>query len=131
MHALIGIVCIWLVSRLLGAAARRLKQPAIIGELFAGILLGPSLIGHYYSFASPYLSTLNVFGTALFLLTAGWEIRLSEVLRYRRLGLAVSATGAVVPFLIGYGLGSGWPALVGYDGLSPAPVFAQIGRAHV
>ena len=124
MHALIGIVCIWLVSRLLGAAARRLKQPAIIGELFAGILLGPSLIGHYYSFASPYLSTLNVFGTALFLLTAGWEIRLSEVLRYRRLGLAVSATGAVVPFLIGYGLGSGWPALVGYDGLSPAPVFA-------
>ena len=124
MQALIGIFCIWLSSRLLGAVARWLQQPAIIGELFAGILLGPSLIGRYYSFTSPWLTALNLFGTALFLLTAGWEIRLSEVLRYRRLGLAVSAAGAVVPFLIGYGLGSGWPALVGYDGLSPAPVFA-------
>ncbi|HEV2111571.1 MAG TPA: cation:proton antiporter [Gammaproteobacteria bacterium] len=124
MQALIGIFCIWLTSRLLGAVARRLKQPAIIGELFAGVLLGPSLIGHYYSFTSPILTALNLFGTALFLLTAGWEIRLSEVLHYRRLGLAVSAAGALVPFLIGYGLGSGWPAVVGYDGLSPAPMFA-------
>lgn len=124
IHALIGIVCIWCAARLLGALARRLKQPAIIGELLAGILLGPSLLGHYYTFTSPFLTALNLFGTALFLLTAGWEIRLSEVLRHRRLGLAVSAAGAVVPFLIGYGLGSECPALVGYDGVSPAPVFA-------
>ena len=124
MHAIVGIVCVWLMSRLLGGLARRFQQPAIIGELIAGILLGPSLLGHYYSFSSPWLDTLNVFGTALFLLTAGWEIRLSEVRRYGQVGLAVSAAGALVPFLIGYGLGYAAPALLGYEGLTPLPVFA-------
>ena len=124
MHAIVGIVCVWLAARLLGGLARRLQQPAIIGELLAGILLGPSLLGHYYSFTSPWLTALTLFGTALFLLTAGWEIRLSEVLRHRRLGLAVSAAGAVVPFLIGYGLGRGAPVLAGYDGLTSLPIFA-------
>ena len=124
MHAIVGIVCVWLTSRLLGGMMRRLQQPAIVGELCAGILLGPSLIGRYYGFTSPLLDGVNLVGTALFLLTAGWEIRLSEVLRYRRLGFAVSAAGALVPFLLGYGLGCGYPALMGYDGLTPPPLFA-------
>lgn len=124
MQILIGIFCIWLVSRLLGGLARRLRQPAIIGELFTGILLGPSLIGHYYTFASPGLSKLNVFGTAFFLLTAGWAIRLSDVSRHKRVGLAVSAAGALVPFLIGYALGRWYPAMAGYDGLTSPAMFA-------
>lgn len=124
MHAIIVIVAVWFTSRLLGGIARRLQQPAIIGELCAGILLGPSLIGQYYSFTSPALDAVGVAGTALFLLTAGWEIRLSEVRRYRQLGLAVSIAGALVPFLIGYALGRGAPGLAGYDELTTQPVFA-------
>lgn len=124
MHAILGIVCVWLVSRLLGELARWVRQPAIIGELCAGIVLGPSLIGHYFNPTSPLLDTVGLVGTALFLLTAGWEIRLSEVRRYRYVGLAVSIAGAVVPFGIGFGLGRGVPGLMGYDGLTPLPVFA-------
>src|SRR5579859_5232135 len=112
------------MSRLLGEFARWARQPAIIGELCAGIVLGPSLIGHYFDPTSPLLDALSLAGSALFLLTAGWEIRLSEVLRYRRLGLAVSAAGALVPFAIGYALGRAAPGLVGYGGLTPLPVFA-------
>lgn len=124
MQILIGTFCIWVVSRLLGSLARRLKQPAIIGELFTGILLGPSFLGHYYTFASPGLSKLNVFGSALFLLTAGWAIRLSEVLRHRQVGLAVSTAGALIPFLIGYALGRWYPAMLGYEGLTSPAMFA-------
>ena len=124
MQILIGIFCIWLLSRLLGSLARRFKQPAIIGELFTGILLGPSLIGHYYTFSSLSLSKLNVFGAALFLLTAGWAIRLSDVMRHRQVGLAVSIAGALVPFLIGYALGRWYPDMAGYDGLISPAMFA-------
>jgi Kef-type K+ transport system membrane component KefB len=124
LQILIGIFCIWLLSRLLGSLARRFKQPAIIGELFTGILLGPSLIGHYYTFSSPSLSKLNVFGAALFLLTAGWAIRLSDVMRHRQVGLTVSIAGALVPFLIGYALGHWYPDMAGYDGLISPAMFA-------
>jgi Kef-type K+ transport system membrane component KefB len=124
LQILIGIFCIWLVSRLLGSLARRFKQPAIIGELFTGILLGPSLMGHYYTFSSPFLGKLNVFGAALFLLTAGWAIHLSDVMRHRQVGLAVSSAGALVPFLIGYALGRWYPTMLGYEGLSSPAVFA-------
>jgi len=124
LQTVIGIFCIWVVSRLLGSLARRLKQPAIIGELFTGIVLGPSLIGHYYTFSSPFLGKMNVFGTALFLLTAGWAIKLSEVMRYKHVGLAVSMAGALVPFLIGYALGCWYPGLVGYDGQISPGMFA-------
>lgn len=124
MQAIIGIFCIWLASRLLGAVARYFRQPAIIGELLAGILLGPSLIGHYYSFPSPLLDTLDVVAGALFLLTAGWEIRLTDILKFRRVGLAVSAAGAVVPLLIGYGLGTYYAVAVGYDGQGSPQMFA-------
>jgi len=124
MHAIVGIAGIWLMSRLLGGLARRAGQPAIIGELCAGILLGPSLIGQFYGFGSRLLDTLGLIGTSLFLLTAGWEIRLSEVRRYRYVGLAVSIAGAVVPFVIGFGLARSVPSLMGYDGHTPLPVFA-------
>jgi Kef-type K+ transport system membrane component KefB len=124
LQALIGIAGIWLVSRLLGAVARRFRQPAIIGELLAGIILGPSLLGSYYSFSSPSLDKLNVLGSALFLLTAGWGIRLSDIGEFKRVGLAVSAAGSVIPFLIGYGIGTCWPDIVGYDQSSPGAVFA-------
>jgi len=124
LQAIIGIFCIWLASRLLGAVARYFRQPAIIGELLAGILLGPSLIGHYYSFPSPLLDTLDVVAGALFLLTAGWEIRLTDILKFRRVGLAVSAAGAVVPLLIGYGLGTYYAVAVGYDGQGSPQMFA-------
>lgn len=124
MHIVIAIFCIWLVSRLLGGLARRLKQPAIIGELLTGLLLGPPLLGRYYSFTSPFLDGLVLASTGLFLLTAGWGLRLSEILIYRRLGLAVSLAGVLVPFTIGYVLGSSYPNLAGYDGLSSMPLFA-------
>ena len=108
----------------LGSVARYFKQPAIIGELLAGIILGPSLIGNYYSFSSPFLDKLNVLGGALFLLSAGWAIRLSDILKFKHVGLAVSAAGWVIPFLIGYGIGVYCPEIVGYDGLSPRSMFA-------
>ena len=124
MQPIIGIFCIWLVSRGLGGVARYFKQPAIIGELLAGIILGPSLIGNYYTFSSPFLDKLNVLGGALFLLSAGWALRLSDILRFKRLGLAVSAAGSAIPLLIGYGIGIYYPGIVGYDGLSSRSIFA-------
>lgn len=41
----LGLVAVLVLSRLFGAAARLLRQPAVVGEILAGILIGPSLFG--------------------------------------------------------------------------------------
>ncbi len=49
MHVLLALVVVIVRSRLLGALFRYLHQPAVIGEVIAGILLGPSLLGQIFS----------------------------------------------------------------------------------
>ena len=77
-------------ARILGELARRVGQPAILGEILAGLLLGPTVLGKFapevgaYLFApsgSPgiFRSGLNQLSVTLFLLVAGMEIDLSAV----------------------------------------------------
>jgi len=100
-------------ARILGELARRVGQPAILGEILAGLLLGPTVLGKFapevgaYLFApsgSPgiFRSGLNQLSVTLFLLVAGMEIDLSAVWRQGRTAIAVSLSGIVIPFAIGF-----------------------------
>ena len=68
------------LARLLGAAARRLRQPPVIGEVIAGILLGPSLLGPAVSQAlfpldvRPLLTAMAGVGVAIFMMLIGLEL---------------------------------------------------------
>jgi Kef-type K+ transport system membrane component KefB len=98
------------VSRLLGALFRVLQQPQVIGEVVAGILLGPSLFGWLAPSASatlfpgavlPFLKVLSEIGIVLFMFLIGLELD-PALLRHRgRVAGVISATGIAVPFALG------------------------------
>jgi len=100
-------------ARLLGEVARRLNQPVVVGELLAGVLLGPTLLGAYAPRAMGFLfprtgpcavalDGLSQLSVVLFLLVAGMEVDLSAVWRQGRSVISVSIAGIVVPFGLGF-----------------------------
>jgi len=99
------------VARFLGEFAQRFHQPAVLGELTAGILLGPTILGSLAPDLSAFLfpvhglnvialNTITTLAIALFLLVAGMEVDLSTVWRQGRIGFKVGITSIVIPFSI-------------------------------
>ena len=111
-------------ARLLGVLAEKLKQPAILGELCAGIILGPIILGiappDLKAFLFPdsgpvyiglqFVSSLAI---ALFLLLAGMEIDLRNVFKQGKKALTVSFGGMLIPFGIGLAVAFAAPHLIG------------------
>src|SRR4051812_39032457 len=99
-----------IAARLVGRLARRLGQPAVIAEVLAGILLGPSLFGRLSPVAfqelfpkasMPGLSLLSQFGLVFFMFLIGLELD-PKLLRGRgKSSFAISAAGICVPFGLG------------------------------
>lgn len=111
-------------ARILGEIAEKFKQPAILGELLAGIILGPSVLGmiapdikdSLFPSSGPvhvgiqFMSSLAI---ALFLLLAGMEIDLRSVVKQGKKALAVSFGGMLIPFGLGLAVAIGAPHLIG------------------
>ncbi len=117
------IALLILVGRLLGEAMQRVGQPAVIGQLLAGIVLGPSVFGAVWPSAQqaifpaesahrPMLSAVSELGVLMLLLLTGMETDLTLVKRVRRTAVIVSAAGILIPFSCGYVLGEFLPASV-------------------
>lgn len=125
-----------MAARILGEAARRLGQPAVLGELLVGIILGPTLLGRLapelYAAVFPssgpvvsFFSGFTLLSVSLFLFVAGMEIHFSSVLKLGRSALTVSAAGIVIPFAVGALAGKAFPAQLGYqEGTVPPLTFA-------
>ncbi|WP_410667799.1 cation:proton antiporter [Amycolatopsis sp. cmx-4-68] len=93
--------------------AKRLRQPAVLGEIVAGIALGPSLLGllpgHltevlFPPAARPYLMVLSQLGLVLFMFGVGYELRFSRLRGVGKQVLAVSFASVALPFAFGAGL---------------------------
>ena len=108
-------------ARLLGEIARRYGQPSIIGELLAGILLGPTVLGYLWPegyaflFADDQATKLVLDGivmlsATLLLLVAGMEVDLSIALRQGKAAMKVGVVGMVIPLAMGGAIGWFWPA---------------------
>jgi Kef-type K+ transport system membrane component KefB len=104
-----------LSARLFGQLAVRLRQPAVLGELVAGILLGPTVLGalapelqqHLFPGSGPpakVFDGISRIAICLFLLAAGMEIDLFRIWHQKRVGILVSTAGFVVPFAAGFGV---------------------------
>ncbi|HRY32759.1 MAG TPA: cation:proton antiporter [Bacteroidales bacterium] len=97
----ITLLLLLLVARVLGEAFERLNQPAIIGEVLAGFILGPSLLNvvHY----SNTLAVLSELGIFLLIILAGVEIRLEEIRQsFRGKGSWVPVMVFMLPLSAGY-----------------------------
>ena len=104
---LFGLAAIVLLARLLGTVARRLDQPPVIGEVLAGILMGPTLFGgaiseHLFpTDVRPFLSALATVGVAVFMFIVGLEWDQSLIRGSGGLAVTVSLSSSLLPFGLG------------------------------
>jgi Kef-type K+ transport system membrane component KefB len=105
-----------LAARALGEAAVRFRLPSVVGELLAGFLLGPTLLGQLApgAFEAIFpqepgqfhlLEAFSWFGVILLLVLTGIETDVGLIARKGRKALGISAGGIIVPFGMGVGLG--------------------------
>ncbi|MEP6802113.1 MAG: cation:proton antiporter [Acidobacteriota bacterium] len=97
---LLAFAAALLGAKLLGELAERLGQPAVLGELLAGVLLGPSLLG--WVPLSGALLLLAEIGVILLLFEVGLGTDLQELLRVGGPAIAVAFAGMLLPFAGGY-----------------------------
>lgn len=108
----LGLAALLGSAHALGEVARRLGQPAVIGEMTAGLLLGPTILGsvaptfQHWLFPSQGAAAIALdavisLAVALLLLVAGLEVDLSAVWRQGRAALLVALAGLLVPLAIG------------------------------
>ncbi|MFO0554442.1 MAG: cation:proton antiporter [Polyangiaceae bacterium] len=109
-HVLLALAVVILLSRLVGALFKRLHQPAVIGEVVAGIMLGPSLLGRFAPGASaallpqnisPLLGIIAQVGVVLFMFLIGLELDVSLLKGRTRSSVAVSHASILTPFTLG------------------------------
>ncbi len=109
---LLQFIVIILATRTVGSLFKRFGQPSVIGEITAGIILGPSLFGWLWPDASNFLfqksslGNLQLFsqiGVCVFMFVVGLELDLTHVREKARAALIVSNAGIVVPFALGVG----------------------------
>lgn len=107
------IITIILVARLFGWIFRKIGQPSVIGEIVAGIALGPSLLGFYFpEFSSTLfpsaslgnLQFLSQIGLILFMFVIGMELDLKVLKNKANDAVVISHASIVVPFSFGIGL---------------------------
>jgi Kef-type K+ transport system membrane component KefB/nucleotide-binding universal stress UspA family protein len=121
------ILALMIVGRLLGEAMLRMGQPAVMGQLIAGLLLGPSLFGLVLPDLQQMLfpknpeqkamiDAISQFGILLLLLLTGMETDLKLVRQTGRAAVFASLMGILIPFVCGVALGEMLP-----DSLLPDP----------
>ncbi|MFI5776794.1 cation:proton antiporter [Nocardia sp. NPDC051570] len=94
-------------ARILGVAARRVGQPAVIGEILGGILLGPTLFGGaltrtlFPAEVRPSLTLLADIGVAVFMFLVGLELDRNLLRGQGRIASGVALSAIVVPFALG------------------------------
>lgn len=110
---ILQIIIVLAFSRLAGHFFRRINQPSVMGEILAGILLGPSLLGHFspemFQFLFPKqtlggLYILSQIGLVLFMFIIGMELDIGLIAKSARVAVSISFSGIATPFTMGIAL---------------------------
>jgi Kef-type K+ transport system membrane component KefB len=97
---LLGLVLVWLVAKLAGEAMERVGQTAVLGELLAGVLIGPGVLGLVHE--SDVLHALAELGVLVLLFEVGLESDVDELLEAGLQATLVALVGVALPFAAGY-----------------------------
>lgn len=125
-HVLLALLAVAALGRLLGALLQRLGQPPVVGEVLAGIVLGPSLLGHVAPRMSEYilppsvaplLGGVALIGIVLYMFLVGLQLNPDLVRSRAHTTVATSHASIVAPFVLGAAL-----ALYLYPRLSTSDV---------
>src|SRR5262245_7150965 len=125
-QVLLALAAVILVGRVFASLLKWVGQPPVIGEVLAGIALGPSLFvwfGHKTSpllppEAAPYLSIIAQLGVILYMFLIGLEFNPGQLKSQVFAAVAISHASIVVPFLLGAGLAWGLYSRLAPEGVS-------------
>jgi Kef-type K+ transport system membrane component KefB len=101
-HIILDLFLVLAAARLAGELFERLRQPAVLGEIAAGIVLGPLLLGWLET--TELLTALAEVGVIFLLFTVGLHTRVSDVTRVGQTAIAVGVLGAIVPLALGWAI---------------------------
>src|SRR5271169_6424033 len=100
LHVLLALVVILVVARILGAIFRKMHQPQVMGEVVAGILLGPCFQVLPANIA-PYLAVISQVGVVLYMFLVGLDLDITLLQKRTQASIAISHASIVAPFLLG------------------------------
>ncbi len=112
-EVLLNVLIVLVFAKLAAEASERVGVPAVVGEIVAGLLIGPSLLGLVGD--DQTLRVLAELGVILLLLDVGLHMDLADLTAVGRSALSVAVVGVVVPFVAGYAVALG----LGLDGRQP------------
>ncbi|TAE77274.1 MAG: cation:proton antiporter, partial [Bacteroidetes bacterium] len=135
INLLVALGCMLLLGRILGEFFRKLRMPLVVGELVAGILLGPSLLGNYFPALTDtifttkgtvglVLSGISTVSVVLLLFVAGMEVELSIIRQQGKTAFKTSLVGLVIPLVLGFLAGFYYNDLMGGTAGKDPIVFA-------
>jgi Kef-type K+ transport system membrane component KefB len=132
MHVLLAMFAIVVTSRVMASLFARLGQPPVVGEVLAGIMLGPSLLGRLApglaaqllpAESAPYIGLIAQLGVILYMFMVGLELDTDSLIGRGHAAVAISHASIIVPFLLGSGLSLGLYTRLSTEGV-PFTVFA-------
>ncbi len=112
-HVLLALAAIIVTARVMGMLFNLIDQPAVVGEVVGGIMLGPSLLGriapHTYAqllppSIAPFIGVHAQLGVILYMFLVGLELDLRVIRKSGHVTVAISHASIMVPFLLGTGL---------------------------
>jgi Kef-type K+ transport system membrane component KefB len=102
-HLLGVLVALLITAKTLGVIAQRFGQPAVVGELVAGVLLGGSVLG-ILDPTDPVIHSLAQLGVLILLFEIGLHTDLRSLLRVGPAATVVACVGVVAPFALGFAI---------------------------
>jgi len=137
---LIALVALLLATKLLGVLANRFNQPAVVGELIAGVLLGGSVLG-IVDPSDPVINALAELGVLVLLFEIGLHTDLKSLVKVGNEAMIVAVVGVILPFGLGYAVATllgltAVPAIVAGAALTATSIgisartLSDLGRLH-
>lgn len=98
----LSMLLVFVGAKLMAELLERINQPGIVGEIMAGVLIGPSVLG--WLGPSEFLTALADLGAMFLLFRVGLEVKSTELLKVGGTATIVACSGVIVPFIMGWGI---------------------------
>jgi Kef-type K+ transport system membrane component KefB len=102
----LSMLAVFAAAKLLSEIFERLGQPGIVGEILAGVLIGPHVLG--WMAPNEILTILSDLGVMFLLFRVGLEVKASELMQVGGTAIVVALAGVVLPFFSGWGISVLW-----------------------
>ena len=103
---LLTLFLIIAAAKLMAEIFERLRQPAVVGEILAGVIIGPSVLGWVQP--SELIGIVAEIGVIFLLFTVGLETKPQDIFRVGKKAVLVGTLGVIVPFVAGYAIAMAW-----------------------